>query len=67
MQCQTFEVSNTLVDQERWLGLAKAELRSYDVRKETAMPSYATSLAPDEVSDVIAYLRTLAATPKPLP
>ena len=46
-------------EQERIVSLTKADLRSYDVRKDTAMPSYATSLTPDEVSDVIAYLLSL--------
>jgi len=46
-------------EQERIVSLTKADLRSYDVRKDSAMPSYATSLAPDEVSDVIAYLLSL--------
>jgi len=46
-------------EQERIVSLTKADLRSYDVSKQTDMPSYATTLTPGEVSDLIAYLVSL--------
>ena len=46
-------------EQERIVSLTKTDLRSYDVRKDSAMPSYAKMLAPDEVSDLVAYLLSL--------
>jgi len=46
-------------EQERVISLTKADLRSYEIGRDTAMPSYAGSMTPDEVSDVIAYLLSL--------
>lgn len=46
-------------DRERILSLNKADLRSYDISRDTTMPSYAARLTPDELSDLIAYLQSL--------
>ena len=46
-------------DQERLHSLAKSDVRSFTVETKSIMPSYATSLTPEELSDVIAYLLTL--------
>ena len=46
-------------EQERVVSLTKADLRSYEVSKDTTMPSYGGTLTPDEVSDLIAYLLSL--------
>ena len=46
-------------EQERVVSLTKADLRSFEVSKDTAMPSYGGTLTPDEVSDLVAYLLSL--------
>ena len=46
-------------DQERLRSLAKADLRAFEVRTESPMPSYATRLTAAERADVIGYLLTL--------
>jgi putative heme-binding domain-containing protein len=48
-----------ITDDERLLSIAKTDVREYEVGKTSPMPSYATSLTPDELSDVIAYLLSL--------
>ena len=49
-----------LIDREgRVVSLTKADLRSYEISKDTMMPSYARTLTAEEVSDVIAYLLSL--------
>ena len=46
-------------DQERLVSLAKKDVRSFDVAKESAMPAYAGKLTDTEIADVVAYLLTL--------
>jgi putative heme-binding domain-containing protein len=46
-------------DKERLRSLSKAEMRSYAVETRSTMPSYAKTLTPEELADVIAYLLTL--------
>jgi putative heme-binding domain-containing protein len=46
-------------EQERVVSLTKADIRSFEASKESAMPSYARTLTTDEASDVIAYLLSL--------
>ena len=46
-------------DQEQLRSLMKADMKSYLVETKSTMPSYAKSLTPDEIADVIAYLLTL--------
>jgi len=46
-------------ERERLLSLAKAELRSFDVVSESAMPAYGGTLTDEEIADVVAYLLTL--------
>jgi cytochrome c oxidase cbb3-type subunit 3 len=48
-----------MTDQERLVSIAKADLREYEVGTTSRMPSYATDLSGDELSDVIAYLLSL--------
>jgi putative heme-binding domain-containing protein len=44
---------------ERLLSIAKSDMRSYTVETKSTMPSYASRLSADDISDVIAYLLTL--------
>jgi glycosyltransferase involved in cell wall biosynthesis len=47
---------------EQWLlfrSIAKSDTRSYVVETKSTMPSYATRLTADEISDLVAYLLTL--------
>jgi len=44
---------------ERLISLAKKDVRSFDVAKESAMPAYAGKLTDTEIADVVAYLLTL--------
>jgi putative heme-binding domain-containing protein len=44
---------------ERLLSLTKADLREYTVVKTSPMPSYKDKLSPEELDDVVAYLRSL--------
>jgi putative heme-binding domain-containing protein len=46
-------------EQERFVSLNKADLRSYEITRDMTMPSAASRLTPDEVSDLIAYLQSL--------
>jgi putative heme-binding domain-containing protein len=46
-------------DQARLVSLAKKDVRSFDVAKESAMPAYAGKLTDTEIADVVAYLLTL--------
>jgi putative heme-binding domain-containing protein len=46
-------------EHERLLSLAKKDVRSMDVAKESAMPAYAGKLTDDEIADIVAYLLTL--------
>ena len=49
-----------LIDaQERVVSLNKADLRSYEVVKQTTMPSSAATLTAGDVSDLVAYLLSL--------
>jgi putative heme-binding domain-containing protein len=44
---------------DRLLSLIKADLREYTVSRVSTMPSYREKLSPQELADVVAYLRTL--------
>lgn len=46
-------------DRARLHSLMKNDLREYTIGKTSAMPSYAKTLSPDEMADVIAYLLSL--------
>jgi putative heme-binding domain-containing protein len=46
-------------EQENLVSLHKADLRELAVDAQSAMPSYAQRLTPDELADVIAYLVSL--------
>jgi cytochrome c oxidase cbb3-type subunit III len=46
-------------EHERLLSVAKKDVKSLDVAKESAMPSYAGKLSDEEIADVVAYLLTL--------
>jgi putative heme-binding domain-containing protein len=46
-------------DKEQIVSLTKADLRSYEISRDTVMPSYAGTLTVEEMSDVIAYLLSL--------
>jgi mono/diheme cytochrome c family protein len=46
-------------DRDRLVSVAKKEVRSLDVSKESAMPAYEKELTNDEIADVLAYLLTL--------
>ena len=46
-------------DEERLVSFVKADLREYEVGKTSPMPPATKNLAPDEVSDVLAYLLSL--------
>ena len=54
----TFSVQ-LISDQEQLVSVAKADLKEYEIGTTSAMPSYATSLTGEELSDVIAYLLSL--------
>ncbi len=43
----------------RLVSLTKSDLRRYEFLSESAMPSYRDTLAPDELSDLVAYLVSL--------
>jgi cytochrome c oxidase cbb3-type subunit III len=45
-------------DQERLVSLTKADLREYTILTTSPMPAY-TSLGPDELADLVAYLLSL--------
>jgi cytochrome c oxidase cbb3-type subunit III len=45
-------------DQERLVSLTKADLREYTILTASPMPAY-TSLSPDELADLVAYLLSL--------
>jgi cytochrome c oxidase cbb3-type subunit III len=46
-------------DEERLVSFAKSDLRSLQMLPTTTMPSYEKTLSADEISDLVAYLRTL--------
>jgi putative heme-binding domain-containing protein len=46
-------------ERERLLSLAKKDVRSFDVARESAMPPYTGKLTDNEIADVVAYLLTL--------
>src|SRR5262245_36771823 len=46
-------------DEERLVSLTKSDLRSLQFVATSAMPSYEKTLSSDEISDLVAYLRTL--------
>ena len=46
-------------EQERLLSLTKSELRSIEIIRTSAMPSYEKTLTADEIADLIAYLLSL--------
>ncbi|HKB10686.1 MAG TPA: c-type cytochrome [Vicinamibacterales bacterium] len=46
-------------DQERLVSLAKSDLREYTIVTTSPMPSYRSTLAADELADVVAYLLSL--------
>jgi len=49
-----------LIDEEEHLiSLTKSDLRSLQIVATSAMPSYEKTLSADEISDIVAYLRTL--------
>ena len=48
---------------DRLLSLMKADLREYTVSRVSPMPSFRYKLNPQELADVIAYLRTLKGLP----
>ena len=49
-----------LIDEKEQLrSIAKSDTRSYVVETTSSMPSYATRLTADEISDLVAYLLTL--------
>jgi putative heme-binding domain-containing protein len=49
-----------LIDsQEQLRSIAKTDMRSYTIETRSTMPSYATRLTAEELSDVIAYLLSL--------
>jgi putative heme-binding domain-containing protein len=49
-----------LIDsRERLLSIPKSDMRTYVVETTSPMPSYASRLSADEVSDLVAYLLTL--------
>jgi putative heme-binding domain-containing protein len=46
-------------DEERLVSFAKSDLRSLQMLQTSTMPSYEQTLSADEISDLVAYLRTL--------
>lgn len=46
-------------DKERLHSIAKSEMKAYEVETKSPMPSFAGTLTPPEIADVIAYLLTL--------
>jgi putative heme-binding domain-containing protein len=46
-------------EQSRLVSLAKSDLRTFELVPTSSMPSYETTLTPDERADVIAYLLSL--------
>ena len=44
---------------ERLVSIAKKDVRSFEVARESAMPAYEGRLTDDEIADVLAYLLTL--------
>jgi cytochrome c oxidase cbb3-type subunit III len=46
-------------DKERLLSIAKSDVRTWEVQTKSPMPSYASSLTAEELSDLIAHLLTL--------
>ena len=46
-------------DQERLVSLTKSELREYEVGTSSPMPSFAKTLTPGEIADLLAYLVSL--------
>jgi putative heme-binding domain-containing protein len=48
-----------LDDRERLISLTKADLREYTIATTSPMPSYQSTLTPDERADLVAYLLSL--------
>jgi mono/diheme cytochrome c family protein len=46
-------------ERERLVSIAKSDMRSFDVARESAMPAYGGKFTNDEIADVVAYLLTL--------
>jgi putative heme-binding domain-containing protein len=46
-------------DREQLVSLIKADLRAYTILTESTMPSYAGTLTPADLADVVAYLSSL--------
>ena len=46
-------------EQDRLLGVMKDELRSYELVKKSAMPSYEAKLTQSQLADLVAYLASL--------
>jgi len=46
-------------DRERLLSLTKSDLRAYTVLTKSPMPAFTSTLNPDELADVVAYLLSL--------
>ena len=46
-------------DRERLLSLTKSDLREYTILTVSPMPSFRSTLTPDELADVVAYLLSL--------
>jgi len=46
-------------ERERLASVAKSDVRSFDVSRESAMPAYGGKLTDTEIADVVAYLLTL--------
>jgi putative heme-binding domain-containing protein len=46
-------------DEERLVSYTKSDLRSLQILSTSTMPSYEKTLSGDEISDLVAYLRTL--------
>ena len=46
-------------DTERLMSLAKSDIRNLEVSTVSTMPSYASTLTPDEQADLVAYLLSL--------
>lgn len=48
---------------ERLASLTKSSLREFEILKQSAMPSYRTTLNAQEIADLVSYLRSLKSIP----